>query len=206
VFRKIGLNLPTHVMTQLSIAKSSIAQIFLYNLRASLILAGANTSLKPMPLYPDPIHRAITPYVDPYYDPYLYGTKPYGYRDEFDYYWSKRQTDRALKSARGLSLDRNLVATPKSFSHPSLRPRGSSVFPPLVNPYAYVPPQSRIGMTAAKMEIDDRNQQINEKQDEVQFLKGQLKRMEVLLQTKNYKIQELQIQIDKLKAPRSKLF
>lgn len=34
VFRRIGLNLPNHVMTQLSISKTGIAQSFLYNLRA----------------------------------------------------------------------------------------------------------------------------------------------------------------------------
>jgi hypothetical protein len=38
-----------------------------------------------------------------------------------------------------------------------------------------------------------------EKEDELQFLRGQLKRMEVLLQNKNAKIQELLDQIEKNK-------
>lgn len=51
IFEKVGLTVPSHVLTQLSISKSGIAQIFLYNLRMSLALTGAQTQLFPPPQF-----------------------------------------------------------------------------------------------------------------------------------------------------------
>jgi hypothetical protein len=55
------------------------------------------------------------------------------------------------------------------------------------------------------MQLDEKNSQIIEKEDEVQFLKGQLKRMEILLQSKNSKIQELLDLLEKEKRERERV-
>ena len=47
--------------------------------------------------------------------------------------------------------------------------------------------------------ILDKTQRMVQKEDEVIFLRGQLKRMEILLQNKNAKIQELMDQVERQK-------
>lgn len=212
MFRKIGMNIPTHVMTQLSIAKTGIAQIFLNNLRTCLTLFGANTLVRPLPVYP-----ATLPQVDPWYRyQYVNGRRVVGpnytFPDDYEYYWQKKQAQRALKSARksivpGAIPTGTIVVPPKAVSDPTLRSRSrGSVFPPLGST-AYLPPNtpfsviappplpantrlgaaSRLG-AAAKLELDEKNQMLYDKTDEVQFLRGQLKRMEIVLQNKNFKV------------------
>jgi hypothetical protein len=51
IFANIGLTVPSHVLAQLSISKSGIAQSFLFNLRMSLALTGAQTNLFPPPQF-----------------------------------------------------------------------------------------------------------------------------------------------------------
>ena len=237
------MNIPTHVMTQLSIAKTGIAQIMLNNLRTCLTLFGANTLINPLPVYAGPTTVVVPPPMTPSLvrlkpgmsidgmstnalDPwYRYPYAAYAGRrlvngtylpDEYEYYWQKKQAERALKSARRKSIvapgavagTTVVVPPPKAISNPSLM--RASIFPPVVtttNPAAYLPPAtpytivqppplapasrlgdaSRLG-AAAKLELNEKNQMIYDKQDEVQFLKGQLKRMEIVLQNKNFKV------------------
>lgn len=51
MFEKIGLTVPSHIVTQLGIAKTGIAQSFLYNLRMSLAMTGAQVQLFPPPQF-----------------------------------------------------------------------------------------------------------------------------------------------------------
>lgn len=180
--------MPSHVITQLSIAKTGVAQIFLYNLRTCLTLYGANThpiapvvlaNTSPLPpvlvrpsLYEDPLFLKYNLRYN-----YLKDKPPLMFQSELDYYWQKKQAERALKSD-------------KSRSYPNLQP---AILPPL----SYRAPIA--DLAAAKIELDDKNQAILDKDDEIQFLKGQLKRMEVLLNNKNSKIQDLTSQLEKFK-------
>lgn len=102
VFRRIGLNVPSHVITQLSIAKSGTAQILLYNLRTCITLSGANTSTKPMTVIAEPMIATTSYVVRPNYDPgmwYKYNMRhnllkrpiPIGFQDEFEYYRQKNK-------------------------------------------------------------------------------------------------------------------
>lgn len=51
MFEKIGLTVPSHIITQLGIAKTGIGQSFLYNLRMSLAMTGAQVQLFPPPQF-----------------------------------------------------------------------------------------------------------------------------------------------------------
>jgi len=77
IFVHIGLTVPSHVLSQLSISKSGIAQSFLFNLRMSLALTGAQTNLFPPPQFLQdprlnglayPIHQQAT--INPYHHMY----------------------------------------------------------------------------------------------------------------------------------------
>jgi hypothetical protein len=187
-----------------------------------LTLSGAYTNVLPLVAKPpasvlsDPIVRPVY-YNDPMWYKYnlryslLHGQSPGIYPDEYEYYWQKRQADRVLKYDKAkLTGHQNVNATIKSFSHPNIRP-GAKVPGgklPALTPGPFLAPAavSKMGITAAQVELDDKNKKIHAIEDEVQYLRGQLKRMEVLLQNKNAKIQELQMEIDKQQRPQRKLF
>jgi hypothetical protein len=203
-------------MTQLSIAKTGTAQLLAYNIRVCLTLSGAYTNVLPVIAKPtasvlsDPIIRPGY-YNDPMWYKYnlryslLNGQSPGIYPDEYEYYWQKRQADRVLKYDKAkLTGHQNINSTIKSFSHPNVR--GGKL--PALTPGPFLAPVdvSKMGMTAAQVELDDKNKKIHAIEDEVQYLRGQLKRMEVLLQNKNAKIQEMQMEIEKQQKPQRKLF
>ncbi len=197
-----------------------MAQQFLYNLRAVLTLNGANTGVMPVPVYREPappiLIRAPPPVSNSYdQDPWYQSNGRQNllreqqqfanvYKDEYDYYWQKKQAERVVKSDKAKQLPK--TQPPKSFSLPLLKNPSLLAVPPLIGPpissFAVVAPQLSI---QTKMQLDEKNSQIIEKEDEVQFLKGQLKRMEILLQSKNSKIQELLDLLEKEKRERERV-
>lgn len=207
LFSKIGLLTPPHVITQLCISKTGVAQQFLYNLRAILTLNGANTGVMPVPVYTEPgppiVMRQPGHVMQNSYEEQWYQNNgrqnllrehlPLAnvYKDEYDYYWQKKQTERVVKSDKTKQLPK--TQQPKSFSLPLLKHPPQLVAGPINGPQYMLagPPIHHVGLAAAKLQLDEKTSQIIEKDDEVHFLKGQLKRMEVLLQSKNAKIQEL---------------
>lgn len=205
LFRKLGLHVPSHVITQLSIGKTGIAQTLLNNLRTCISLNSVYNHLPAIAVLPEPQPSPVIVGGPSFEDPmwYKYNLRynflkeqpPIVFQEQYDYYRQKRQAERALKSSKSRNKLGKSIITSKSFSNPNLRPK-QSIFPPLSNNYLIDP---RYDLTAAKVEIDDKNKQISDREDEVQYLRGQLKRMEVVLQSKNFKIQELLSQIDKLK-------
>ena len=192
--------------TQLSICKTGIAQILLSNLRACLTMAGANT-------YDASSKSMISPQMRG--GAQFYGMRgagdgggggvggggrgmgaprggrgprmlPLVYNDEFDYYWQQKQAARAMNARNGgrtVIISRATAARdPKSFSDPNLMMKSGNFFVP-----TFLPPASRI--------------QQNYKSGEMDTLRNQVKRMEMLLQAKNSKIHELE---DELAANRAK--
>lgn len=219
LFSKIGLNVPAHVITQLCISKTGIAQQFLYNLRAILTLNGANTGVMPIPVYTEPgppvLMRPPASQTQNSYEEQWYQNNgrqnllrdylPLAnvYKDEYDYYWQKKQAERVIKSDKAKQLPK--AQPPKSFSLPLLKNPPPVIGPPMNPPYLLAAqPITQVGLAAAKMQLDEKTTQIIEKEDEVHFLKAQLKRMEVLLQSKNAKIQELLDLLEKEKKERDK--
>lgn len=131
------------------------------------------------------------------------------YKDEYDYYWQKKQAERVVKSdkANHLPKSNSMKGQPNNgrISLPLLKNPPALVAPP-INSYivAAAPPPIHLDLAAARIQLDEKTSQIIEKDDEVQFLKGQLRRMEVLLQSKNAKIQELLDLLDKEKKERER--
>jgi len=224
LFSKIGLSIPPHVMTQLCISKTGIAQIFLYNLRAILTLNGANTGAIPVPVFRDPpvIMRAPPPLLASSYEEMNWPTQngrqqlsqiplTNVYKDEYDYYWQKKQAERVVKSDKTRLLPKsNSMKGPSNNGRISLpvlkNPPGATLMapPPISSYIVAAPPPIHLDLAAAKLQLDEKTTQIFEKEDEVQFLRGQLKRMEILLQNKNAKIQELLDLLDKEKKERER--
>ena len=224
VFQKIGLNVPSHVITQISIGKTGVIQIFLNNLRSCIALSGANLD-KPILLMQEP--RALLTVPAIYEDPlwYKYNLRHHlltnnpqtsrinPYPDDFEYQWQKKQAQRVLKQGKMNNVGEKYAT--KSYSHPDINKKptlvqtngGITVLPPItsqvnsvMNPFVPAPPFHRMGLAAAKIELDNKNEQILEKEDEVLFLKGQLKRMEALVQKKNARIQDLLMQMERLQT------
>lgn len=194
------MNIPKHVITQLSICKTGIAPVFLYNLRACLTLFGANTNMIPPIQFPL-INRPPLPLQD---DP---AWIKYNLRNsiakespkivnqnEYDILWQKKQIERVIKSDKVKHLPTKPLNEnqTKLTSLPKL-PR---------NPYRLSPSISEVNLTAAKLEIDDQRKMIIEKEEEVRILKEKIKRMETLISSKNYKIQELTLRVEKLQPYR----
>ena len=230
LFSKIGLGIPPHVMTQLCISKTGIAQLFLYNLRAILTLNGANTGALPVPVFREPpvIMRAPPPILASSYEEINWPTQSFQqngrqlqqlpqipltnvYKDEYDYYWQKKQAERVVKSDKARLLPKSNSMKGQSnngrISLPFLKnpPGATLVAPPPINSYIVAaPPPIHLDLAAAKLQLDEKTSQIIEKDDEVHFLKGQLRRMEILLQNKNAKIQELLDLLDKEKKERER--
>jgi hypothetical protein len=238
VFRRIGLNVPSHIITQLSIAKTGVIQIFLNNLRSCISLSGANID-KPIFLLPDSRPAAIYHVPPPVYDSdslwYKYNLRHHlltsernphpavaaYHSDDFDYQWQKKQAQRVLKQNKANSVGEKYAT--KSLSHPEIQKANINralantpgaaltILPPLTtvqplnrNPFVPAPAFNRMGLAAAKIELDNKNEQILEKEDEVLFLKGQLKRMETLVQKKNARIQDLLMQLERAQAGQQK--
>ncbi|CAF0724393.1 unnamed protein product [Brachionus calyciflorus] len=203
VLKIIGLNIPKHVITQLSIAKTGVAPILLYNLRACITLFGANTNIIP-PLHLPVLVRPPV-YEDPLWAKYnlrlnLLGEGPkFIHPNEYEYLWNKKQIERAIKSDRGKQLP--LISPTESGSSSS---RLAITKKLTKNPYLISPAISDLSLTAAKLELDDKTKQISAKDDELLMLKEKLKRMEVLLNTKNAKIQELTTRVEKLQPVKKK--
>ncbi len=181
LFRKIGLVVPKHMATQLSICKTGIAQILLSNLRACLTMAGANTynvnsrsisvmdRSRPRAILAGNSNRRING-----------ANTPYIYADEYEYYWHQKQTARAIRDPRSRA-----PPPQKSFSHPNINSKG-----------VMLPPINRV--VASRMQTD---RDYNNSED-IDYLKGQLRRMEILLQSKNAKIHDLSDQLNRLRKPK----
>lgn len=219
MFSKLGLSVPPHVVTQLCISKTGVAQQFLYNLRAILTLNGANTGVMPVPVYseqaPPILMRPTQQVMHNSYEEQWYQNNGRQnlirehlpltnvYKDEYDYYWQKKQAERVIKSDKTKQLPK--AQQPKTFSLPLLKNPPPVIGPPINPPYLLATqPITHVGIAAAKMQLDEKITQISEKEDEVHFLKAQLKRMEVLLQNKNAKIQELLDLLDKERKEKEK--
>lgn len=197
------MNIPKHVITQLSICKTGIAPVFLFNLRASLTLFGANTNIGPsvhIPLVPRQPLQDESAWVKYNMRNNMMKESPKLInQNEYDYLWQKKQVERVIKSDKVKNLPtkspnesgQNLV---KQSSLPKL-PR---------NPYRLSPSISEVNLTAAKLEIDDQKKLIIEKEEELRLLKEKIKRMETLITNKNSKIQELTLRIEKLEPLKKK--
>lgn len=228
VFRKIGLNVPSHTITQLSIAKNGVAQIFLNNLRACLSLSGANpvafnkvaTPTTPLTLTPRQAIVTTPVYPDPMWYKYqlrynLMNQQPPPidaiYPNEYEYYWQKKQAerlsrsldrskasdkalDRARKLGHGTLIDSNIYGstnTAKQLASNRL------YLPPLQQPYASLPLPIASNNYTTYQTYDPKTKQYINAPAEIQDLKEQLRRMEILLQNKNARIQELLAQLEK---------
>lgn len=218
VFDKIGLTVPSHVLTQLSIAKTGIAQAFLFNLRMSLALTGAQTQLFPPPTFmydprlngaSYPVHGNAQSFMfgNPLWNqknmslPYIF--PPHSMKPgEYEAAMAK-----AAKNFNGKSPNPTNGRSPtinghskmespsqKSFASQNGKGRGGkneAVVPlPAVN--------SSVSINQTKSELYEKTKKLEEKESEVNDLKAQIKRMEEMVKTKNSKIQELTLQVEKL--------
>lgn len=182
-FARLGLNVPEQVMTQLSIAKTGVVEVFLYNLRESI---------RSMMLYREhdprlaPV-RALYAAGDPYLLKYhmLSPTEPLYKYTNMDKYWSRRNVllDRARAS---LATNAQLIHTGKKSDRKS---PGLGLLPPI----------DRTNGAVSKLELEEKNQEILTKEEEIQTLKAKLKRLEHLVTLKDTRIDELQLQLEKLK-------
>ena len=190
------MNIPKHVVTQLSICKTGIAPVFLYNLRACLTLFGANTNMIPPVQFPL-INRPPLPVKDEsawvkynIRNSLVKESPKMIHPNEYDFLWQKKQTERVIKSNK----IQNLPSKP--FNETQTKRPSLPKLPR--NPYRLSPSISEVNLTAAKLEIDDQRKMIIEKEEEVRTLKEKIKRMETLISSKNYKIQELTLRVEKL--------
>jgi hypothetical protein len=216
VFIRLGLSVPEHIMTQLSIAKAGIIEVFLYNLRESIRammlyrddpLATRLPGLHPLhALHPlNPIHPGLHPplpgTVRGLYDPrYMYKynmlnpTDPlYKYADlDLHFYRKQILQDQArlgLKSG-SLKTNRKNSKVPNSKS-PGPGYADNNTLPPLLT--------NRAANNMSKIEIEEKNQEILVREEELETLRAKLKRLEHLVGLKDARIQDLSTQIDKLK-------
>ena len=211
IFERLGLTVPTHVMTQLAIAKPGIAQIFLYNLRMCLAVTGANTQLLPPGYLLDP--RAMPPNAYPHmhHDPYQHMYNPLWYNqnlrkntqipqlpyiyptlNEFENWQLQTDRTKATKQTKLTSPGSSpKVGSPstKQFSNSNMKAMSKA---------ATGLPNLAASLSQSKLELDEKNKRLQEKDDEIQELKAQMKRMEQLVQAKAAKIQELTQQIEKM--------
>lgn len=203
MFKLIGLNIPKHVITQLSIGKTGVAPTFLYNLRACLTLFGANTNIIPQLSLPVIVRPPI--FEDQLWLKYnlrynlLQESPKYLYPNEYDFLWQKKQAERLMKTERAPKLP--LISPTDSRNNSSPRP---AILKLPKNPYFLTPTVSEVNLTAAKLELDDKTKTINQKEDELQSLKDKLKRMEVLISNKNARIQELTSRVEKMQPVKKK--
>lgn len=224
VFDRIGLTVPSHVLTQLCISKSGIAQSFLFNLRMSLALTGAQTNLFPPPqflqdprlndpktqtghglAYPIHPHAHVNPYhhmynplwMNPKGLPYLYPPEEGGKTPRS----STNGTDRTPKDKSGQPMH---SPSTKSFASTTngdrpTRGGGKGALPPVKEPFVPMPmANASVSLAQAKSDLNEKSKKLQEKEEEVIELKEKMKRMDQMVQSKNSKIQELTDQIEKM--------
>lgn len=224
IFDKIGLTVPSHVLTQLSISKSGIAQAFLFNLRMSLALTGAQTQLFPPPhfMYDPrlngasyPVHGQAQSYL---FNPYQANAKnmalPYLYPPPFVNNGMKPGDYEAAMAKAAKSFNANTPNLSPGRS-PTLGGKGKMDSPSqksLVSqngkgkggknePFVPLPAvNASVSISQTKSELYEKTKKLEDKEAEVNELKAQMKRMEEMVKAKNSKIQELTSQVEKMKG------
>ena len=200
-------------MTQLSIAKAGIIEVFLYNLRESIRAMmlyrddPLATRLPPLhalnglhPLHPG-LHPALPGTVRSLYDPrYMYKynmlnpTDPlYKYAD-LDLHFYRKQL---LQDQARVGLKSGTLKNRRNSKNPNSKSPGPSGYaenntlPPLLS--------NRAANNVSKIELEEKTQEILVREEEIETLKAKLKRLEHLLGLKDARIQDLSTQVDKLR-------
>lgn len=182
-------------MTQLSIAKPGIVEVFLFNLRESV---------RQMMFYRDMdprlgTIRSLYSTQDPQWYKYnmLAPTDPMFKYADMDLYFHRKQMvqDQArlnLVKSASIKGGRKKASTSKSPALGySLNMAGGTTLPPLIT--------DRGTANVSKLDLEEKQQEVLAKEEEVQTLRAKLKRLEHLLSLKDARIQDLQTQVDKLK-------
>ena len=193
-------------MTQLSIAKAGIIEVFLYNLRESirsmmLYRDDPRLALTGLPTAPLPgTIRSLYHVNDPRWYKYnmLPQTDPlYKYSDMDLYFYRKQllQDQARLQLSKSGSLKNRIKKNPNSKS-PAFGYSQSNALPPLIT--------DRAG-NVSKIELEEKTQEILVRDEEIETLKAKLKRLEHLLGLKDARIQDLTNQVDKFKPGTKRL-
>ena len=130
------------------------------------------------------------------------------YPSEYEYYWQKRQADRINRSLdnkggseKTKKIGHGVILDSNSFTAPVGGGGGggntTSRLPPLSNQYTVS--SLPIANINSYSKYDPKTKSYMSAPAEIQDLKDQLRRMELILQSKNARIQELLAQVEKQK-------
>lgn len=216
IFNAIGLTVPSHVLAQLSISKSGIAQSFLFNLRMSLALTGAQTNLFPPPQFLQdprlngmayPIHpqahvgmgmNGMNPYQHMYNPLWaMHGQKggpmgPFMQQNNNEEEGKGGKNGKSPSTNGGGSSSRKTLGSSTDKGGNASKVNGMGPFVP------YPAAISSVSLNQAKSELNDKNKKLQDKEEEVNDLKAQMKRMDEMVKLKNSKIQDLTSQVEKM--------